>query len=162
MAAYNNLGAMYLYAGQPQQGVEAFQAALALAPDAASVVGNLALVYSEMGRHAEAIRTVGRARSLGPGDHFTLVALGYVYGRADKRPEAERALATLQTQPDASPYLIATVYAALGDKERAFDLLEQAVKQRDDFVPDLSVDPVFKDLRGDPRMKRLLKQIGLG
>ena len=46
-----------------------------------------------------------------------------------RRAEAERALAVLQAQPDASPYLIATLYAGLGDKERAFGMLEQAVEK---------------------------------
>jgi TolB-like protein/tetratricopeptide (TPR) repeat protein len=162
MAAYNNLAAMYSYAGQPQRAVDASQAALALAPDAAAFISNLALSYSDLGRHAEAIRTAERARSLDAEDPFTLATLGYVYGRAGKRAEAERALTALQAQPDASPYLIATIYAGLGEKERAFGMLEQAVKQRDDLVPDLGVDPVFTDLRGDPRFARLLQKIGLG
>ena len=161
MAAYNNLGAMYSYAGQEQQAVEAFQAALALAPDAAGLHSNLALSYSDLGRHADAIQTAERARSLDPEDHFTLSTLGYVYGRAGKRAEAEQARRTLQAQPDASPYLIATIYTGLGDKERAFGMLEKAVERRDDLVPDLGVDPVFNDLRSDRRMKRLLQKIGL-
>ena len=161
MPAYNNLGAMYSYAGQPQRAVEAYQAALALAPEAAPVASNLALSYSDLGRHADAIRTAEQARALDAEDSFTLAALGYIYGRAGKRAEAERALAALRANPEVSPYLIATVYAGLGEKERAFGMLEQAVEKRDDFVPDLGVDPVFNDLRGDPRMQRLLQKIGL-
>ena len=161
MAAYNNLGAMYSYAGQPQKAVEAFEAALALAPNAVPIASNLALSYSDLNRHADAIRTAERARALDAKDSFTLASLGYVYGRVGKRAEAERALAALRGQPDASPYLIATIYAGLGDRERAFGMLEQAVEKRDDSVPDLGVDPVFNDLRGDPRMQRLLQKIGL-
>lgn len=159
--AYNNLGAMYAYAGQLQRAVEAYQAALTLAPDAAAAVGNLAQAQSVMGRHADAIRTAERARSLDPEDHFTLVTLGYAYGRAGKRPLAEQALRALQAKPDASPYDVAVVYAGLGDKERAFEMLEKAVEQRDDFVPDLGVDPVFREYRSDSRMQRLLQRIGL-
>ena len=160
-SAYNSLGAMYAYAGQPQRSVEASEAALALAPDASAVIANLALSYSDLGRHGDAIRTAERARMLDAEDAFTLATFGYVYGKAGKRAEAERALAVLRAQPDASPYLIATVYAGLGDKERAFEMLEKAVEQRDDLVPDLGVDPVFNDMRSDPRMQRLLQKIGL-
>ncbi len=159
--AYIGLGAMYAHTGQPQPAVEAYQAALALAPNSAPISANLAFIYSDLGRHADAIRSAERARSLDPEDHFTLTALGYAYARAGKRPEAERALAALRSKPEVSPYLIATVYAGLGDREHAFELLEQAVKQRDDLVPDLGVEPVFKDLRSDPRFARLLRKIGL-
>lgn len=67
----------------------------------------------------------------------------------------------LRVKPDASPYDVAVVYAALGDKEHAFGMLEQAVEKRDDFVPDMGVDPASNDLRGDPRMQPLLQRIGL-
>jgi serine/threonine-protein kinase len=160
-SAYNNLAVMYGYSGQEQRAVEAYMAALALAPDAGGVSANLAPIYSDLGRHAEAIRTAERARSLDPEDHFTLATLGYAYARAGKRPEAERALAALRSKPEVSPYLIAAVYAGLGDKEHAFEMLEQAVKQRDDLVPDLGVHPAFKELRSDPRFARLLRKIGL-
>jgi hypothetical protein len=36
------------------------------------------------------------------------------------------------------------------------------VKQRDDLVPDLGVDPVFNNLWSDRRMLRLLQRIGMG
>lgn len=159
--AYISLGAMYAHTGQPQPAVEAYQAALALAPNSAPISANLAFIYSDLGRHADAIRSAERARSLDPEDHFTLTALGYAHARAGKRPEAERALAALRSKPEVSPYLIATAYVGLGDREHAFEMLEQAVKQRDDLVPDLGVDPVFRDLRSDPRFARLLRKIGL-
>jgi non-heme chloroperoxidase len=92
VAAYNNIGAMYIYAGQSQAAARAYQSALALAPDATSIMGNLALTYSFMGQHVEAIRTAERARTLDPEDHFTLVALGYAYARGGRRPEAEQLL----------------------------------------------------------------------
>jgi adenylate cyclase len=159
--AYNNLGSMYIYAGQPQSALEAFRSSLALAPNSAVVTGNLALTYSSLGQHVEAIRTAERARTLDPEEYFTLVTLGYAYGRAGKRAEAEQALRALRAKPEVSPYDVAMVYAGLGDKERAFEMLEKAVEQRDDFVRDLGVDFVFNDLRGHPRMKRLLQEIGL-
>jgi TolB-like protein/Tfp pilus assembly protein PilF len=160
--AYSNLGVMYAYAGQPQRAGDATQAAAALAPNSSPVAAILALSYSELGRHAEAIRTAERARSLDPESHFTLATVAYVYGRAGRRAEAERALAALQATPEPSPYMIAEVYAAMGEKERAFEMLEQAVEKRDDQVRDLGVDPSFTEFRGDPRFARLLKQIGLG
>jgi len=49
----------------------------------------------------------------------------------------------------------------LGDRDSAFQWLERAVDTRDDGAPDLGVDPLLKEYRGDPRMERLLRKMGL-
>lgn len=161
MAAYNNLGVMYFYGGHPQQAVQALQAAFALAPEATTAAGNLALVYSDLGRHAEAIQTAEHANSLDSEDQFPLAMLAYAHARAGNRAEAQEALRALRGIPDALSYLIATVYAGLGEKERMFEMLEKALKQRDEPMPDLGVDPAFDEYRSDPRFPRLLQRIGL-
>jgi adenylate cyclase len=61
-----------------------------------------------------------------------------------------------------SPYLIATIYAGLGDKNRAFQFLEKAYEERPSDLPyflkaDLRVDP----LRSDPRYAELLNKMHL-
>jgi tetratricopeptide (TPR) repeat protein len=152
---------MYAYAGQSQQAVEALEIALSLAPEAASVAGNLAINYLELGREADALRLADSARALDPEDQFPLAVLGYIHARAGRRVEAEEALAELIARPDTSPCLIGTVYAGLGDRDSAFQWLERAVDTRDDGAPDLGVDPILKEYRGDPRMKRLLRRMGL-
>jgi tetratricopeptide (TPR) repeat protein len=159
--AYNNLGAMYSYAGKSQLAVDASQASLALTPENMSAQTNLALTYSDLGNMDRAIRTAEEAARNATADAFTQATLGYIYGKAGRKTDAEKALASLQRMEDSSPYLVATVFAGMGDKERAFDALERAVKAHDDLVPDLGVDPVFHHMRSDPRMLRLLKMIGL-
>lgn len=161
MPAYNNLGVMYSYAGQPQRSVDALQAALALAPEAGAPAGNLALTYSDLGRHAEAIQIAQSVKALDPEDQFPLATLAYAYARAGKRAEAQEALRALRSLPDALPYLLATVYAGLGERERMFEMLEKALQQRDESMPDLGVDPVFDVYRSDPRFAGLTRRIGL-
>ena len=53
------------------------------------------------------------------------------------------------------------LHAGSGNHAQAFALLEQAVAERNAFVPDLGVDPAFRELRSDPRMRRLLQKTGL-
>jgi Flp pilus assembly protein TadD len=161
MPAFNNLGAMYAYAGLLQRALEASEIALSLAPGAASVAANLAVTYLDVGREADALRLADSARALEPEDHYPLAVLGYVRARMGRRIEAEEALAELRGKPEVSPYLIATVYAGLGDRDSVFQWLERAVEVRDDAAPDLGVDPTFAEYRGDPRMRRLLGRIGL-
>jgi hypothetical protein len=59
------------------------------------------------------------------------------------------------------PYRIATVYAALGDKDLAFAQLERAYAQRSFFLDFLKVDPELDSLRSDPRFQDLLRRMNL-
>jgi len=61
-----------------------------------------------------------------------------------------------------SPYQIATLYAELGDKDKAFQWLETAYQERDGqgmiaLKTDFAMDP----LRSDPRFAALVKKMGL-
>jgi len=54
---------------------------------------------------------------------------------------------------------LALDHLALGERDRALTLLEQAFERRDFwYLPFLGVDPRFDDLRGDPRFERLVKR----
>jgi TolB-like protein/Flp pilus assembly protein TadD len=161
MPAYNNLGVMYSYSHQPELAVMAFRKAIALAPGAFTTFANLALTYSDLGRHGEAIEAAEKAWTAGRSEPFSAATAAYVYGVAGRPDDAERALAELEAITDVSLYLLATAHAGLGNREEVFELLERAVEQRDDYVLDLGVDPVFDRFRDDPRMARLLRKMGL-
>lgn len=58
-------------------------------------------------------------------------------------------------------YLRAVAYGALGDFDRAFDLLDQAVEERWGFLGTVTIAPPFDTIRAHPRYAVLLKRIGL-
>ena len=60
-----------------------------------------------------------------------------------------------------SPMGIAIVYSALGEKDRAFELLDKAIEQHDAGVVNLPILAGLDALRGDPRFQDLLRRIGL-
>ena len=60
-----------------------------------------------------------------------------------------------------SPYGTATIYAALGEKDRAFKFLDRAIADRSEDVPLLKIDPRMAPLRDDPRFRELLSRVGL-
>ena len=77
------------------------------------------------------------------------------------RTGALEALRQLQRRPYVSPWLVAIVYAELGDKDRAFYWLEKAYEGREHDLAFSNVWPMFDSLRPDPRFKNLINRIGL-
>jgi hypothetical protein len=49
----------------------------------------------------------------------------------------------------------------LGDKDRAFELIEKALAVKNDRLLFIKVDPRFDNLRGDERYERLLSRMNL-
>jgi hypothetical protein len=55
----------------------------------------------------------------------------------------------------------AEIYARLDDHEQALRWLEKALDERMRYVAYINVDPVFDNLRAEPRFLALQKRIGL-
>ena len=51
------------------------------------------------------------------------------------------------------------IYAALGQTEEAFRWLETAYEPHANWMVFLTVDPVFDDLRSDPRFRDLMRRM---
>jgi len=60
-----------------------------------------------------------------------------------------------------SSYAIATVYAGLGDRDKAFEWLEKAYDERSPGLTWLKAEPMLDSIRSDPRYAILLRRIGL-
>jgi tetratricopeptide (TPR) repeat protein len=83
--------------------------------------------------------------------------LGVAYARAGRRPDAERVAAFMPR-----PLEKATIFAALGDKDRTFEALNQMVPLGPIRMGrDVLIRPEFAFLRGDPRLKVLRRKVGL-
>jgi len=77
-------------------------------------------------------------------------------------PEADAALAQLTDGfADTAAYQIAEVHAYRGDKDRAFEWLERARRQRDRGLVSMRRDPLLANLKGDPRWNAFLHTMGL-
>jgi tetratricopeptide (TPR) repeat protein len=127
-------------------------------PDYATGVASLAMVYSAMGRHADALAQIERANvSLNP--NF-LVWKGIILARAGRIADA-RAIAR-QIDHAAKvrffpPYYRAMLSAELGEREAALSLLEQVRRNGDWQVKWLPFEKSFDSLRGDARFEALLR-----
>jgi tetratricopeptide (TPR) repeat protein len=129
----------------------------------------LGLAYEQKGMYAQAIDQFEQGVKLS-GSPLMLALLGHAYAASGKTKEARQVLTDLHDlseSPEAesrryvSPYTVAAIYAGLGDKDQAFKWLEQANEERDVWLMNLKVDPVFAKLRSDRRFQDLLARAGL-
>ena len=81
-----------------------------------------------------------------------------------QRDEAIKLLGELQSE-SARRYVssasLALVFGALGDKDKAFVWLEKEVAERTPRPPVFSVNPIWDDLRDDPRFADSVRRVGL-
>ncbi|HEV2464548.1 MAG TPA: tetratricopeptide repeat protein, partial [Acidobacteriaceae bacterium] len=144
--------------------MDASRRALLLNPNDASEHYHLAVGYEGMGKLSEAISEYKKATEISP-DSQTSVALAHAYAALGKKDEAQKILRDLERkakQNSASPYTMATIYAGLGETDRAFTSLEEAYAKKSIGLPSsLESDLVLDGLRPDPRFQSLLNRVGL-
>ena len=113
-------------------------------------------------RHDEAIAELTRAYELSGGKSREVMGdLGSAHALAGHRKEALEWIDRLQklSDPRASAYPIATIYASLGERQEALTWLDRAFELHSWFLVQLDVDPLFQSLRGDPHFEALVKRV---
>ena len=125
----------------------------------------LGVGYAGLGRTADAIPEFEKAVAMSGGDQDPSAALAHAYAVIGRRADAEKILADMLRQSQdryVSPYMLATIYAGLGNKAKAFEMLDKAVGERSpDVVWNLKVDPRLDSLRPDPRFQVVSERVGL-
>jgi tetratricopeptide (TPR) repeat protein len=126
---------------------------------------NLGVGYEGTGKLLEAISEYQKAVEMSDGDQDATASLAHAYAVIGRRAEAKKILRDLEQKSKSayvSPYIIATIYAGLGDKNRAFEFLEKAYQQRSlEMSWHLKADLRIDNLRSDPRFGTLLRRVGL-
>jgi hypothetical protein len=101
-----------------------------------------------------------------PNNTWVFAELGYAYGVAGRRVEAQKVLGQLNElskEKYVSPFAAAQIHAGLGEKDKTFEWLEKAYEDRSigsSFVT-IKVDPIYDPLRSDPRFTDLLRRMNL-
>jgi TolB-like protein/DNA-binding winged helix-turn-helix (wHTH) protein/Flp pilus assembly protein TadD len=126
---------------------------------------NLGVGYEGTGKRLEALSEYQTAVEMSDGDQDAIAALAHAYALIGRRAEAQKMLRDLEQKSKrdyVSPYVIATVYAGLGEKDRAFEFLEKAYQERSlDISWHIKADLRIDNLRSDPRFTNLLSRMGL-
>ena len=71
-----------------------------------------------------------------------------------------RKITEARTRLKLYPYFVATFFAELGEKDRAFALINEAIETKDQHTSQMKIDPFMEPLRNDPRFQQVLKKAG--
>jgi TolB-like protein/Tfp pilus assembly protein PilF/tRNA A-37 threonylcarbamoyl transferase component Bud32 len=157
-----DMGMAYYGARQYDRAIEQERKTLRLEPEFATSYWIMGMAYEQKGSLPDATAAYQHALELRPGNPNYLASLARSHALAGNASEARRVLnGMLNSQEPVSPFFIALVYTALGDKGAAFKWLGKAIDERSGSVRYLRIEPRLDPLRPDPRFDLLLRRVGL-
>jgi serine/threonine-protein kinase len=166
--ASSHLGWILYLSGRNDEAIAQCKKILNLDPNSFPARRYLGLAYEQKGMYPQAIDEFQKGVKIS-GSPLMLALLGHAYAASGKTAEARKVLSDLHDLSEVkgagtryvSPYTIAAVHTALGDRDQAFKWLERANDERDVWLMNLKVDPVFAKLRSEKRFQDLLTRAGL-
>jgi len=125
----------------------------------------LGIGYEGTGKKLEAVSEYQKAVELSNGDDDARSSLAHAYVLIGRQAEAEGILRILTQRSKntyVSPYILATVYAGLGKRDKALEFLEKAFRERSlEVTWEIKADLRLDTLRSDPRFQNLIRRIGI-
>jgi serine/threonine protein kinase/tetratricopeptide (TPR) repeat protein len=165
---FGGLGHAYLIMRRYDESISYFQKALDLYPNAAFIRAQLAWSYAAKAMYPQALAEYDKIaesdKSVATENQLVADGLGWVYAVSGRRADAlkiAKGFGDLSAHAYVDFYQLATIYAGLGEKDEAFQLLEKGYEERSAGMAYLAVDPFWDGLRSDPRYADLLLRIGL-
>jgi len=158
------LGETLLYSGRVDEAIVQFRRTLEIDPGFALSHAVLAEAYAEKGLQSQMVEELLTSLRLFGTGAADVAALRSAYekgGIADFH-RAHLALAKKSFhQGFYSPYVVATLHAAAGERDEAFAWLDRAVEERDAALVFAKIERMFDaGFRADPRYRSLLARIG--
>jgi len=161
-----NLGYIYAERRQFDQAIVQLQKSSELNPDYADPHLELANVFFLNHQYPQGFAELRKAADLSGQKRFASCV--QVAMRADSRTSFQKSMEELagcrvraSKSELLSSYDTAVEYAFAENPEKAFEWLEKAYHDHDDWLSYLAVDPALERLHNEPRFQDLLRRIGL-
>jgi tetratricopeptide (TPR) repeat protein len=150
------LGEALYVARRYEDAVGAFAEVISLEPDFKATYGTRGFAYYGLGDLERA-----RASCETKSDYWASQwCLAVIYHKLGRRADAEAVLSKYRAAVgDAAAYQYATIYAQWGNRTKALDWLETALRLRDPGLEYLKVDPLMDPLRQEPRLQAVMREL---
>jgi len=158
-----NKAKILLWAGRREEAMVQFRQAVDMNPDNAYTRAEYGMILIYAGSIHEGIAEIEKANKLSPDKGEAKLRLALAYGLSNRKAEAG---AILREAEEASSRryvpgtVLAMMYIVLGKNDLAFESLNRAARDGTSTHDDLS-EPLFDNLKTDPRYQEILKKIGL-
>ena len=154
------LGTTLYYARRYDDAIHQFRRALEMHPELGEPHDQIADVYEQQNKLAEAFAERQQALTL-DGEAQTAAALDEVYKRSGYMGYVKRRIKLLEHATPPPDLSIAHFYAVLNDQTHALQYLQRAYDYRDAWFIYVQVDPAMDSLRSSARFRDLARRIGL-
>jgi TolB-like protein/Flp pilus assembly protein TadD len=154
--SHNSLGYTLYFARRYAESVTAMAEGISLDPDYKGVYGWRGLAFYGLG-DLESARASCEAKR----DEWTNQwCLAVVYDKLGRHDDAQAEVAKMKAAlGDASAYQYASIYAQWGDRAKALDWLDKAMRLRDPGLEYLKTDPLMDPLRKEPRFQAVMREL---
>jgi tetratricopeptide (TPR) repeat protein len=164
----SDLGKLLFFGRRYDEAEAQLKETLRMDPDFAEAHCYLGLVYTMKHRFDDAIAEfkMSEAKSTQSwGLTGTWGFMAYAYGMEGRRIEAEQILEAIRKvaarRGDIDKWPLAIAYIGLGEKDRAFECLEQDCENHAIIMVSLKSNPGLDSLRSDPRFVDLMRRVHL-
>ncbi|HSE67913.1 MAG TPA: tetratricopeptide repeat protein, partial [Gemmatimonadales bacterium] len=160
-----NEGMVLYFAGRYDDAIQQLRRTLTLDPNHPVAHWGLGLCFEQKGLYSDAAKEIEKASEGDEPDPNFMASLGHVYAAQGKVAEVRRLVGQMEEESKkyyVSPYFGAMLHAALGEKDKAFELLSKAADERSTLLVYLRKDPRLGNLHSDPRFGELVTRLGLG
>jgi eukaryotic-like serine/threonine-protein kinase len=157
------MGWQFYVAGRNESAVEQLRKVLDIDQKFSPARRILEEVYAHTGKHKEAVAEREKALSIS-GSPELAASIEEDFTKSGYKGVLQswlEGLTELSKHSYVSSYSIAESYMRMDQKQKAFEWLEKAYEEHDSGLVSLAVEPMFENLRPDPRFKEILRRMRL-
>jgi tetratricopeptide (TPR) repeat protein len=153
--SHRALGRTLYAARRYEEAVAAFAQVISLDPGTKTSYANRGLAYYGLGD----LESARASCETTPDQWQSELCLGVTYDKLGRHADAEAELLKLAAQGDVWAYQCATINAQWGNRAKALEWLETALRLRDPGLARLKTDPLMDPLRREPRFEAIMREL---
>ncbi len=154
-----------LYSGHTDEAIALHRKLLRIEPESLVSQTEIGVAYVRKGMIDEGIAALRQAIKTEKGYSSGQAGdLAYALGKAGRFDEIRDVLAETLRWHEKShqgAMVLASIYANLGEKDKAFAWLEKGFEEHSSYFPMIVDDFAYDNLRSDSRMKKMIARLGL-